>query len=165
MLLDVVRKLIALVFCYLIDCLGPAVHCPPESCRAADGRVLALVAPGCCLVFPAISSRRRWACGSVSVRPSPGSVSVRAPGASPSRRRCPGAPWPGIRLIQERPGRAVPVKPVQPVAAHWRCGEQCLEKLWSVFVSFRGFFRVFLLGLFVILFSSFNARCVCSRTL
>lgn len=113
MLLDVVRKLIALVFfCYLIDCLGPAVHCPPESCRAADGR--ALVAPGCCLVFPAISSRRRRACGSVSVRPSPGSASVPAPGASPSRRRCPGAP--GIRPVRGRTGRAVPVKPVQPVA-------------------------------------------------
>lgn len=69
------------------------------------------------------------------VRPSPGSVAV--PQALPRGSRDPAGP-----------GAHGPRGPSQTSTArrrHWQRGEQCLEKLWSVFVLSWGFFRVFLL--------------------
>lgn len=145
-------------FCYLIDCLGPAVRCPPQSC----GRAQPLV------VVPAVGGGRRGVPAGVPPLP------ARRRGAPPARQPRRGLPrarprvLPGVRLTGGARG------PRGSSQTSRVCGSPTGSLVNSVrepcgqFLSRFGFLlrvSLFFVGFCFFFLSSFNARCVCSRTL
>lgn len=142
-------------FCYLIDCLGPAVRCPPQSCRAADGRAPAPVVPTPPRCVPCNKQReaRRARQSVLPSLPAPGSIANEA-GSSRGLPR-PRRPDPAQDPADRRSARAARVQSNQyslerPAGSSVNSGRELVVSfclVWGFFCVFLWFF-LFRFGFF-----------------